>query len=85
MIVVSCMVQTTKETLIQSQSQLLQEFLYMAASWLSLKSSLFVSVLFLAIYKNPRVKPDNDLFSVSLTCIIREIKVKFDNAFISFF
>ncbi len=26
MIVVSCMVQTTKETLIQSQSQLLQEF-----------------------------------------------------------
>ena len=32
MIVVSCMVQTTKETLIQSQSQLLQEFLYMATS-----------------------------------------------------
>ena len=44
-----------------------------------------MSVLFLAIYKNPRVKPDNDLFRVSLTCIIREIKVKFDNAFISFF
>ncbi len=32
MIVVSCMVQTTKETLIQSQSQLLQAFLYMATS-----------------------------------------------------
>ena len=32
MIVVSCRVQTTKETLIQSQSQLLQEFLYMATS-----------------------------------------------------
>lgn len=32
MIVVSCMVQTTKETLIQSQRQLLQEFLYMATS-----------------------------------------------------
>ena len=32
MIVVSCMVQTTKETLIQSQSQLLQEFLYIALS-----------------------------------------------------
>lgn len=32
MIVVSCMVQTTKETLIQSQSQLLQEFLYIASS-----------------------------------------------------
>ncbi len=32
MIVVSCMVQTTKETLIQSQSQLLQELLYIASS-----------------------------------------------------
>lgn len=32
MIVVSCMFQTTKETLVQSQSQLLQEFLYMATS-----------------------------------------------------
>lgn len=32
MIVVSCMVQTTKETLIQAQSQLLQEFLYIASS-----------------------------------------------------
>lgn len=32
MIVVSCMVQTTKETLIQLQSQLLQAFLYMATS-----------------------------------------------------
>lgn len=70
MIVVGCRVQTTKETLIQSQSQLLQDLLYIASSQPSLKSSLFVSVLFLAIYKNPRVKPDNDLFSVSLTCII---------------
>lgn len=32
MIVVSCMVQTIKETLIQSQSQLLQELLYIASS-----------------------------------------------------
>lgn len=32
MIVVGCRVQTTKETLIQSQSHLLQEFLYMATS-----------------------------------------------------
>ena len=32
MIVVSCRVQTTKETLIQSQSQLLQDLLYMATS-----------------------------------------------------
>lgn len=32
MIVVGCRVQTTKETLIQSQSQLLQELLYMASS-----------------------------------------------------
>ena len=32
MIVVSCMFQTTKETLIQSQSQLLQELLYIASS-----------------------------------------------------
>ena len=32
MIVVSCMVQTTKETLIQSQSQLLQDLLYIASS-----------------------------------------------------
>ena len=32
MIVVSCMAQTTKETLIQSQSQLLQELLYIASS-----------------------------------------------------
>lgn len=76
MIVVSCMVQTTKETLIQSQSQPLQELLYIASSLPSLKSSLFVSVLFLAIYKNPRVKPDNDLFSVSLTCIIQGDKSK---------
>lgn len=52
MIVVGCRVQTTKETLIQSQSQLLQDLLYIASSWPSLKSSLFVSVLFLAIYKN---------------------------------
>lgn len=32
MIVVGCRVQTTKETLIQSQSQLLQELLYIASS-----------------------------------------------------
>ena len=32
MIVVSCMVQTTKEKLIQSQSQLLQDLLYIASS-----------------------------------------------------
>lgn len=32
MIVVGCRVQTTKETLIQSQSQLLQAFLYIASS-----------------------------------------------------
>lgn len=32
MIVVGCRVQTTKETLIQSQSQLLQDLLYMASS-----------------------------------------------------
>ena len=34
MIVVGCRVQTTKETLIQSQSQLLQEFLYIASSFI---------------------------------------------------
>lgn len=32
MIVVSCMIQTTKEMLIQSQSQLLQDLLYIASS-----------------------------------------------------
>lgn len=32
MIVVSCMFQTIKETLIQSQSQLLQDLLYIASS-----------------------------------------------------
>ncbi len=32
MIVVGCRVQTTKETLIQSQSQLLQDLLYIASS-----------------------------------------------------
>ncbi len=43
MIVVSCMVQTTKETLIQSQSQIYMYFYYIASSLHSLNSSIFAS------------------------------------------
>ncbi len=41
MIVVSCMVQITKETLIQSQSQIYMHFYYIAASLHSFNSSIF--------------------------------------------
>ena len=34
-----------RETLIKSQSQILQEFLYMTSSWPSLNNSLFASLI----------------------------------------
>ena len=77
----------TRETLIQSQSQILQRFLYTASSSSSLNSSLFASDDFSPLYKNPRVKPDNDgirvfinIFAISYTLPIPRQKKEWYNA-----
>ena len=56
----------TRKTLIKSQNQILYGFLYIVSSTFSLNSSLFAPSVSSLCIKNPRMKSDNDLISVSL-------------------